>query len=112
MYIDKIVTAAVKPVFDGEFCAYPYLGTAEIYGTWNYSDERPILYGDDTDLCDVTYVQIHGFTKGSTKSIKRGIRTALRSVNFTITNTLELYEDDTGYYHVVVEAYIEGIQED
>ena len=112
MYIDKIVTAAVKPVFDGEFCAYPYLGTAEIYGTWNYSDERPILYGDDTDLCDVTYVQIHGFTKGSTKSIKRGIRNRSSEREFYNNKYSNYTRTTQDIIILVVEAYIEGIQED
>lgn len=111
MYIDKIVTAAVSPVFDGEF-GNPYIGEAETHGSWNYSDERPTVYGDDTDLLDITYVQVHGYTKDSTIAIKKAIRNALRGVNFIILNTLEMYEDGTGYYHIVVEAYIEGIQED
>ena len=111
MYVDKIITAAVSPVFNGEF-ANPYIGEAETYGSWNYADERPTVYGDDTDLYDVTYIQVHGFTKGSTIALKKAIRNALRGVNFLIQNTLELYEDDTGYYHIIVEASIEGTQED
>lgn len=89
-----------------------YEGDATEYITFNYADERPVLSGDDKDLCDETVVQVHYFTKGNPQTNKKAIRRLLRANGFTIIATLEFYESDTKLNHVVVEAVIEGVIED
>lgn len=89
-----------------------YEGTADEYITFNYVNESPSLYADDTDVLDETTVQVHYFTRGNPQSKKKAIRRLLRVSGFTITNTLELYESDTKFTHVVVEASIGSIIND
>jgi hypothetical protein len=92
-----------------------YTGTATDYITFNYADERPEVYADDTDILDSTTIQVHYFEKKKTapdvphiQTRKKEIRKALRSAGFSIQSTQELYESDTGYTHVVVYAWIDG----
>lgn len=89
-----------------------YNGTADEYITFNYADERPALRADDTDILDETTIQVHYFTRGNPQTNKKAIRRLLRAAGFTIQSTQELYESDTGYFHVVVYAYIEGAIDD
>lgn len=85
---------------------------ADEYITFNYADERPALRADDTDLYDETVIQVHYYTKKNPQPNKKAIRRLLRASGFTIISTSEFYESDTGYTHVVVEAWIEGSVED
>ena len=89
-----------------------YSGSATSYITFNYADERPAFNADDTDILDETTVQVHYFTKGNPIANKKAIRKALRSAGFLIQSTSQLYENDTGYYHVVIYAAIEGFIDD
>ena len=85
-----------------------YNGTADDYITFNYADERPVVRADDIDILDETTIQVHYFTRGNPQANKKAIRRLLRAAGFTIQSTQELYESDTGYFHVVVYAWIEG----
>lgn len=89
-----------------------YEGTADEYIAFNYADERPALRADDTDIYDETTVQVHYFTKCNPQTNKKAIRKALRGAGFTILSTSEFYESDTGYVHIVVEAWISGVIDD
>ncbi len=107
MNINSIVVTALTSL-SLPVQANVYEGAATDYITFNYSDERPALRADDTDLYDETTIQVHGFTKSNPQALKKAIRKLLRASGFTIINTQELYESDTKYNHVVVEAWIEG----
>lgn len=85
-----------------------YEGEATEYITFNYADERPVVSGNDTDLFDRTTIQVHCFTKNNPQQSKKTIRRLLRAAGFTILSTVELYENDTKYIHIVVEAEIDG----
>lgn len=89
-----------------------YNGTADEYITFQYADERPALRADDTDILDETTIQVHYFTRTDPQTNKKAIRRLLRAAGFTIQSTQELYESDTGYFHIVVYAYIEGVIDD
>lgn len=89
-----------------------YNGTADEYVVFNYADERPVLRADDTDILDETTIQVHYFTRSNPQDNKKAIRRLLRAAGFTIQSTQELYESDTGYFHVVVYAYIDGAIDD
>ena len=77
--------------------------------TFVYEDERAGFCADDEDLCDITAVQVHLFTKSNPQQDKTAIKSALRDEDFAVGATETLYEADTGYHHVVVSAEIEGI---
>lgn len=87
-------------------------GTATEYIIFNYADERAVVSGDDEELLDTTAVQIHYFTKGNPQSNKKVIRRLLRAAGFTIINTQDFFETETGYNHVVVECEIDGAIDD
>lgn len=89
-----------------------YNGTADEYLVFNYADERPVVRADDEDILDETIIQVHYFTKSDPQANKKAIRRLLRVAGFTIQSTQEIYENDTGFFHVVVYAYIEGAIDD
>jgi len=89
-----------------------YNGPDDEYITFNYADERPALRADDEDILDETTIQVHYFTRSNPQNNKKAIRRNLRSVGFSIQSTQEFYEDDTGYFHVIIYAWIEGAVDD
>lgn len=111
MNINPIVISALSPL-GLPVSANVYEGTADEYVTFNYADERPVVRADDTDILDETEIQVHYFTRGNPQPNKKAIRRLLRVSGFTISNTLELYEKDTKFTHVVVEASIGSIIND
>lgn len=108
MNINAIVISALTPILGVDPSPNVYTGSATSWITFNYADERPELNADDTDILDSTTIQVHYFTKGNPQANKKAIRKALRSADFAIQSTQELYEQDTGYTHVVVYAVIGG----
>ena len=111
MNVNPIIISALSSL-NLPVSANIYEGTADEYITFNYSDERPALRADDTDIYDETTVQVHYFTRGNPQTNKRAIRRLLRASGFTILSTSEFYESDTKYIHIVVEAWIEGVIQD
>ena len=107
---EKIVSALSS--LDIPVYANWYEGNKEEYITFNYADERPALRADDVDLYDETVMQVHYFTKNNPQSNKKTIRRLLREAGFNIINTVDLYETDTKYHHIVIEVWIDGIVDD
>lgn len=112
MNVNPILITALTPILGVAPSPNVYTGSAAEYITFNYADERPEVCADDTDIYDKTTVQVHGFTKGNSQPLKKAIRKALRSADFSIQNTQELYETDTKYTHVIVYASIGGVVND
>jgi hypothetical protein len=103
---ENLIRACLAPIglpIHAEF----YEGKDTEYITFNFADDRPALRADDTDLISETTMQVHYFTKTNPQANKNEIRRLLRNGGFTIINTSQLYEDDTGFFHVVVECWIE-----
>ena len=92
--------------------ANSYNGTVAEYIVFNYADERPALRADDTDILDETTIQVHYYTRADPQTNKAAIRRLLRAAGFTIQSTQELFENDTGYTHIVVYAWLEGAVND
>ena len=111
MNINPLVMSALEPL-SLPVSPNVYNGTATEYLVFNYSDERPALYADDSDELDTTTIQVHYFTKGNPQANKKAIRKRLRAAGFTILSTAEFYESDTQYTHIVIEAWIEGSVDD
>ena len=107
MNVNPIIIAALASM-NLPVAPNTYEGVATEYIVFNYADERAVVSGSDVDLLDVTAVQVHYFTQGNPQANKKIIRRLLRAAGFTIDNTVELYESDTGYNHVVVECEIDG----
>jgi len=112
MNVNQIVISALNKITTPYPNVCPLSPLPNEYITFNYADERPALWADGQDLYDETTIQVHYFTKGNPQPNKKAIRKALRECGFAILSTQEFYEDDTGYTHIVVEAWIEGIIDD
>lgn len=110
MNVNSTLLTALSPIAP----TYPdfYSGDANEYITFNYADERPALYANNTDLYDETTVQVHYFTKGNPHTNKKAIRKALRDADFSIISTEQFSEIGTDgkiqYTHVIVNAWIEA----
>jgi hypothetical protein len=101
---ENLIRACLAPIglpIHAEF----YEGKDTEYITFNFADDRPALRADDTDLISEVTMQVHYFTKSNPQANKRQIRQLLRAGGFTIISTSQFYEQDTEYYHVVVECW-------
>lgn len=78
------------------------------YIVFNYVYENVGIVADDEEQTDITKIQVHYFTKENPTPNKKAIRRLLRASGFTNLYTTQLFEDDTEYYHVIVECQIEG----
>ena len=69
-------------------------------------DDRPSMWGDDTPENDTVTVRVNFFTKAPNKcpATKIRIRKALENAGYIWISSNELFESDTGYTHLVVEA--------
>ena len=72
-----------------------YTGDADKYIVYNYTDERPVLWGDDEPLEDQAIIQVNLFTppKFNYMSLKHQIRDYLESLGETddINSWLETF---------------------
>ena len=121
MNINEIVISCLKPL---KMPVYPnnYSGKENEYIVFNYIDERPAIYGDNTDLVDITAIQVHCFTEQNPQIIKKKIRRCLRIGGFVITATEEISAHEEyrtsaskptrNYNHIIVTAEIEGVIND
>lgn len=82
------------------------------YIVFNYTDERPTFWADDTEQYDLTTIQVHWYTKLNPQKKKKALRHFLKQRDFNILSTGEFYEDDTKLNHIVVECEISGEIED
>ena len=110
MNVNPLIVDALKGIgFPVQWLRYT--GNAKEYITFNDSDNRPSLWGDNEAIMDTVYSQIHYFTPDNPKSTAKKIRKQLRNANFTVISTTELYEEDTGLYHTVIDVVIAGENE-
>ncbi len=88
-----------------------YIGNAEEYITFHDSDNRPCFFGDNQALMDIAYVQVHFFTPNNPKTMAKKIRKQLRQAGFTYLSTTEIFENETNYFHTIIEVMVSGISE-
>lgn len=84
-----------------------YNGKAPEWIVLNYSDDRPVVYGDDTDIVEQITIQVHMFCFKNVETKKKALRRSLRRKGFLILSTSQFYENDTGLTHIVVECQTE-----
>jgi hypothetical protein len=87
--------------------ALVYEGSATEYVIYNPADERAVEYANDDEEIIGAWAQVHYFTRGDPQAKKDQIRTLLKAAGFTVQSTQEFYEDDSKYFHVVHEVYID-----
>ena len=79
-------------------------GSGESYIVHEVLTETDTAYSDDTAHEQIDTVRVHWFTKGNPTPIKKAIRRLLRENDFSIILTELLFEEDTKYKHIVIEA--------
>lgn len=85
---------------------YQYFGTENTYLTYYTWNERPELFFDDDYDAEVCYGTIDVWSKGNFKKIVEDVKQKLKENGFIWTdNGAEMYEPDTGYFHVSVNFY-------
>ena len=88
-----------------------YTGYATEYIVFNDADNRATGFANDEDVQETAWVQVHYFTKTNPKVKAKQIRKALRNAGFIYLSKSESYEDDTGFYHTIIEARITAASE-
>ena len=56
-------------------------------------------FAGNKNITDLFYVQVDIFSKVSYKLLTEKIKETLKNKRYTLIDAVELYEEDTGYYH-------------
>ena len=87
-----------------------YTGKADTYLTYYTWHEEADNFYDDEHHAEIAYGTIDIFTKSNFKNILKKVKIKLKEMGFTWTdNGSEEFEQETGYYHVPVNFYAEGV---
>lgn len=86
-----------------------YEGNSEVYLTYYTWHDEPENFYDDEHHAEIAYGTIDIFSKGNFKGILKQVKNKLKQNGFTWTDIgSEIFEKDTGYYHVPVNFYYSG----
>ncbi|WP_027628115.1 hypothetical protein [Ruminiclostridium cellobioparum] len=90
-----------------------YSGKSESYITYYTLLESDEIFADDIAIGAGTEATVDVYSKGNFKSLVKEVKKKLKQAGFSILPSgLELYEPETGYYHIVIEIYIEGMEDE
>jgi hypothetical protein len=111
MNINPLVEKAFKDfTVDGEkipIFFMHYDGKSAKYLTYYQWSETPTLFTDNSNQNEAAYGTIDVWSSGNYKNIVEATKETLKQNNFTWTDTAsEMYESDTGYYHIPINFYI------
>lgn len=112
MNVNKLIIDTLKPLVP-DVEPDDYEGENTTYITFNYADDRAVLFGNDEPLIDEVDMQIHLFCPHSfnVKNLKKQIRLALFGAGFTYPIITEFYEKDTKTTHIIYECSMSGATE-
>ena len=89
-----------------------FTGKNGTYITYYTTSEADEIFADDEAIGGGTNATVDVYSKGNFKSLVKEVKKKLKQAGFSILPSgLELFEPETGYYHVVIEIYIEGLEE-
>ena len=84
-----------------------YFGTEDVYLTYYTWSERPELFFDNDYDAEVCFGTIDVWSKKNFKSLVEIVKQKLKENGFIWTdNGTEMYEPDTGYFHVPINFYV------
>lgn len=85
-----------------------YRGSEEEYITFNYADERDILFADDKPIVEKADMQVHLFVLETTNYMdyKKKIKNYLLKIGACGISCSCIYENDTKKKHVIFEFEI------
>jgi hypothetical protein len=83
-----------------------YKGKAETYITFQYLHGQEAAHADDDSTAYEHSYRADIFSRSDYIALLRRVERALKSADFYgITVDAEIYEKDTGYYHIPIEFY-------
>ena len=94
------------------FAFYPgfYANKGEDYGVYDEITDEPDMFADDEPNVYIRSCRVHIFVKKDREKQKRKLRVLLRNADFTIGETYEQHEENTGYTHITFEVSdVEGV---
>lgn len=110
------VNPLIEQALDGIGCPVSPIifdGDADTYITYYTMSEADEEFADDVAIGAGTEATVNVFSKSNFKSLVKEVRKRLRQAGFSVLPSgLELFESETGYYHVVIEIYIEGLEDE
>ncbi len=81
----------------------------DIFLTYYTRIERPEEFADDLPILEGTYGTINIYSKLDFKLLLKEVKRILKKNGFTVTDSgPEDFEEDTGFYHIPVNFYIES----
>lgn len=81
-----------------------YEGKEKTYITYTFTDDRPKLFADNKELGSVISIDIDIFSDRNFIAIVNKVKEVMEDNDFIrISNSPDMYEDDTGLYHKTIE---------
>lgn len=78
-----------------------YKGEAETFVAWTIIGDAPALSGDNEQLYSIATVDVDIYSKGNYLSVLAEIKRLMKINEWVWTgDSTEMYEDDTGFYHI------------
>ena len=86
----KIPTAHIK-----------YKGKETTFVVWTIISDAPALSGDNEQLYSIASVDVDVYSKGNYLSVLKEIKRLMKHNEWVwVGDSVEMYEDDTGLYHI------------
>lgn len=112
MNVNPIITNALEPeglpVIPGR-----YTGTEDKYYSFNYEDDRGLVFADNDPQIDVASIQVHLFVPLDFNYIqlKKRTRARLFKAGFSYPYITEFIETDKKKIHIIFQCEIDGQSE-
>lgn len=87
-----------------------YTGNSKTYIIWQLLDIEPYLFGDNNPLYVVYPLDVDIYSNSNYLNIVKEIKKILKENDWTWSeDSPEMYDDDTGLYHITCSFYKEGM---
>lgn len=78
-----------------------YRGKETTFVTWTITGDAPSFSANDEQLYSITTVDVDVYSKGNYLSVLKEIKRLMKTNEWLWTgDSVEMYEDDTGLYHI------------
>lgn len=78
-----------------------YKGNETTYVVWTITGSEPALSGNDEQLYSIGTVDVDVYSKGNYLSVLAEVKRLMKQNEWVWTgDSVEMYEDDTGLYHI------------
>lgn len=80
-----------------------YKGSSKTFVTWSMLGEKPSLSADDEQIFSVVSVDIDVFSNGNYSKLITEIKRRMKENGWVwVEDSPEMFEDDTGLYHITI----------